>query len=212
MTHLYSISKEGESEFKDTMSYLQTGTIKTLVEHNTLIRSLSYIDVKRSLANILNLDWDTVVLPQDNTWFIQGFKYSLGAIEYTLVMSLSPEGIKEIYAIVHHRVLHVSKYIYGTSDLIALLTGDVLDLKHEFTGYIKYEIRGLLLGYPPCCINGFIDHVKSLESIVDKEPRKLDGSGYLPCIECNSKYTEEELIQNINAVRHSHFKPFPNSN
>ena len=42
----------------------------------------------------------------------------------------------------------------------------------------------------------------SLQNIFLKRPeRKLQGTGFIPCESCNTKYTEEELISKINENR-----------
>ncbi len=55
--------------------------------------------------------------------------------------------------------------------------------------------QGLYYGYPPCCISEFIQFVVSFTcGFPDKRgKRKLHGSGYVPCIICNDKSTEELL-------------------
>lgn len=62
------------------------------------------------------------------------------------------------------------------------------------------EGRGIFLGYPKCCVKEFMD---ILEGNIpeDLEKRKLRGTGYVPCSECNSKYTEKELIDRIDSAR-----------
>lgn len=62
---------------------------------------------------------------------------------------------------------------------------------------------GRYFGYPDCCIRDF-----ESRSRAPKEPRKLHGTGYIPCPTCNMK-SEEELIQAIDTKR-QHDKPFPN--
>lgn len=75
----------------------------------------------------------------------------------------------------------------------------------------KWEKYGLYFGYPQCCINSFIKHATVplwYESItLYPEGRKLSGTGYVPCPECNAKFTEKELIDNINKNRR-HDVPF----
>ena len=65
-----------------------------------------------------------------------------------------------------------------------------------------WEIIGKQYGYPQCCIDEFLQ----LKHLGDG-PRKLCGTGYIPCVECNKK-TEQELIDVINANR-THPTPFP---
>lgn len=68
----------------------------------------------------------------------------------------------------------------------------------------KWKIIGKQFGYPQCCIDAFV----KLEHIGCE--RKLTGTGYIPCIECDKK-TEEELIMIINANR-THSTLFPIEN
>lgn len=65
---------------------------------------------------------------------------------------------------------------------------------------------GSYLGYPKCCIDYFGSVVMPLGGV---PTRKLNGTGFIPCPECNDKYTEQELIDIINENRQSPF-PFPN--
>lgn len=53
-------------------------------------------------------------------------------------------------------------------------------------------------GYPVCCIAEFSTHVIPRS---EKEKRKLWGTGYVPCTECNERYTEQQLIDRINGKR-----------
>ena len=53
-------------------------------------------------------------------------------------------------------------------------------------------------GYPSCCINEFL----TVEPEDRKDtPRKLWGSGYVPCTTCNSQYSAEHLFWRINQNR-----------
>ncbi len=70
---------------------------------------------------------------------------------------------------------------------------------------------GEYYGYPSCCIAEFLEFVLGVmmkkitvenpEKHADRNNRKLNYSGYIPCCECNKK-TEKELINVINANRH----------
>lgn len=64
----------------------------------------------------------------------------------------------------------------------------------------NYLNLGRKFGYPDCCISEFIYCIAS-RTIHRRETRKLAGTGYIPCYECNSKYTEQELVDNINKNR-----------
>lgn len=63
--------------------------------------------------------------------------------------------------------------------------------------------QGMLFGYPQCCVDSFI----TLDHIWDG-PRKLNGTGFIPCAHCNATKSTEELIQEINSKRCREFKPF----
>ena len=57
----------------------------------------------------------------------------------------------------------------------------------------KYAVA---MGYPSCCIREFIQTTYN-EDGYKRKPRKLYGTGYIPCKRCNSKYSEKELFDNI---------------
>jgi hypothetical protein len=67
-------------------------------------------------------------------------------------------------------------------------------------------LSGIYYGYPVCCIDEFI-HYGETDSYEDREKRKLCGTGYVPCEECNKK-SEEELVEAINNNR-LHWQKFP---
>lgn len=67
----------------------------------------------------------------------------------------------------------------------------------------SWDIYGKYYGFPTCCVDKF----HTLEHMSDGIARKLDGTGYIPCLACNSK-SEEELIEAINKNRFDP-KPFP---
>ena len=75
------------------------------------------------------------------------------------------------------------------------------------SSYNNFHLYGYVFGYPLCCIEEFIDHVKN-NSYMSRPLRKLNGTGYIPCSSCDSKYTEEQLISNINKNRSSKLKNF----
>ena len=65
---------------------------------------------------------------------------------------------------------------------------------------MAWVAHGMNYGYPPCCIGEFVIHcIKN--TYKKRETRKLNGTGYVPCCKCNAKFTEKELIQNINRAR-----------
>lgn len=65
----------------------------------------------------------------------------------------------------------------------------------------KFKDLGSYYGYPVCCIDSFLNYTK-------KPTRKLQGTGYIPCENCNVKYTEKELISNINKNRNKTLELF----
>ena len=67
---------------------------------------------------------------------------------------------------------------------------------------LTWDNFGEYFGYPKCCRDSF----ETLEH-VDGDDRKLDGTGYIPCLACNEK-SEEELIAVITANRRATTK-FP---
>lgn len=75
--------------------------------------------------------------------------------------------------------------------------------------FISY---GRYFGYPDCCIEDFVKRVKQFKEgkvgVRPKEKRKLHGTGYVPCPECN-KLDKKTLVATIKANR-AHDQPFPN--
>lgn len=71
----------------------------------------------------------------------------------------------------------------------------------------SFHLYGYVYGYPACCIKEFYHHVKN-KSYLSRPVRKLDGTGYIPCKTCNFKYTEDQLIENINKNRSSGLRKF----
>lgn len=65
-------------------------------------------------------------------------------------------------------------------------------------------------GYPQCCIDSFCSDLSDIHRLMSEErgTRKLTGTGYIPCVDCNEKYTVEQLIDNINTNRDSSIEPF----
>ena len=68
---------------------------------------------------------------------------------------------------------------------------------------------GRYFGYPECCIKDFIKRVGIFRSTkgLKMEKRKLHGTGYVPCPECN-KLDKKTLIETIKKNR-AHPQPFP---
>ena len=65
-----------------------------------------------------------------------------------------------------------------------------------------WEVFGRYFGYPECCIKAFL-----IGSHRGGPKRKLHGTGYIPCTECNEKL-ECELLNSIKTNR-KHYLPFP---
>tara|TARA_R110000868_G_C10973188_1_gene771502 strand:- start:43887 stop:44186 length:300 start_codon:yes stop_codon:yes gene_type:complete len=71
---------------------------------------------------------------------------------------------------------------------------------------VRYIIMGYQFGYPKCCVSHFLKRVQKSDVILRQEfmyetPKKLSGTGYIPCPHCNETKTEEELIKTINTNR-----------
>lgn len=73
-----------------------------------------------------------------------------------------------------------------------------------------YQLMGSQLGYPSCCIEDFLERVTYTADRSSRLAcyRKLSGSGFVPCISCDEKYSEEELINLINNNRSKTLPPF----
>jgi hypothetical protein len=74
--------------------------------------------------------------------------------------------------------------------------------------YDDFFLSGIYYGYPTCCIDEFIFCVEN-GSFMQREKRKLNGTGYVPCEECNQK-SERDLLKTINDNR-LHWQKFPKS-
>jgi hypothetical protein len=83
---------------------------------------------------------------------------------------------------------------------------NINDLSH-LTGPTRSWVMGTICGYPPCCIQDFIDEYSSRCKDNRWVPRHWDGTGYVPCPSCNEK-TREDLLEAIAARRVSSV-PFP---
>lgn len=62
-------------------------------------------------------------------------------------------------------------------------------------------LQGKWYGYPRCCIREYIRDNFSDYKDDTRLGRKLIGTGYIPCSKCNSKYSTQELVDNINKNR-----------
>lgn len=76
----------------------------------------------------------------------------------------------------------------------------------------KWEAYGIYFGYPRCCVDNFLRNVMIPFWYENKnlypDGRLLDGTGFIPCPECNKEHTEESLTALINSKRHCK-DPFP---
>lgn len=68
---------------------------------------------------------------------------------------------------------------------------------------LSWTLHGVFFGYPPCCIAEFV-------ATFERTHRKLNGTGYVPCKQCNARYTSQQLIERINLHRKCG-TPFPNA-
>jgi hypothetical protein len=85
---------------------------------------------------------------------------------------------------------------------------NINDLSH-LTGNTRSWVMGTICGYPPCCIQDFIDELPYRSTCADWPSRQLTGTGYVPCPSCNEK-TREDLLWAI-AVRRVSDVSFPRS-
>ncbi len=76
---------------------------------------------------------------------------------------------------------------------------------NNIKGDSMFEIYGLFFGYPECCVKQFTHDV---DNGISTKGKKLWGTGYIPCNNCNTTKTEQQLIDNINK-RRSYSKAFP---
>ena len=81
---------------------------------------------------------------------------------------------------------------------------NISDIDH-LRGEIRHWVMGTICGFPPCCIGDFI---ANYNTGAIWEPRKLTGTGYVPCPTCNMK-SEVQLRKAIDSRRVSSV-PFPN--
>ena len=68
------------------------------------------------------------------------------------------------------------------------------------------EDMGVYFGYPQCCINEFMGNFRT-GAWRNRGTRKLDGTGYIPCVECNKKSVTE--LKEAIAKHRIHPEPFP---
>lgn len=69
--------------------------------------------------------------------------------------------------------------------------------------------NGVRYGFPKCCVDEFVGRLYTSSLI--REKRKLDGTGFVPCVVCNETKTEEQLVQEIAVNRNHGLPPFPHS-
>lgn len=71
--------------------------------------------------------------------------------------------------------------------------------------YGDWDFWGEWYGFPTCCVEAFnrLDHIGG-------SSLQLEGTGYIPCAQCNASKTEQELREAIAAKRLAPYK-FPHS-
>lgn len=106
----------------------------------------------------------------------------------------------------------VGDVLVQTSGSIAITRDELeksLKLSQE-NDHLLERLDGKKYGYPKCCVESFCQDLNDMDRIMSPErgERKLTGTGYIPCVECNEKYSVEQLINNINLNRSAHIEPF----
>lgn len=71
---------------------------------------------------------------------------------------------------------------------------------HYTDHVVSWTIQGLMYGYPPCCIGEFVICAVT-NTCENRDARKFNGTGFIPCIGCN-KRSETELLADIAKRRH----------
>lgn len=69
---------------------------------------------------------------------------------------------------------------------------------------LHWMLLGIGLGYPTCCIKSFL----GLSHITDPTIRKLEGTGFIPCVHCNETKTTGEMVDEINRARNPNLPKF----
>ena len=70
---------------------------------------------------------------------------------------------------------------------------------HDLDHMVKMDEYADVRGYPQCCRTEFVNRTDSQHK--SRRERNLTGSGYIPCKECNKKYSGIELILRIQKKR-----------
>lgn len=60
---------------------------------------------------------------------------------------------------------------------------------------------GQKYGYPDCCIESFIEDTRDNNRIFRRGERQFFGTGFIPCANCSTNRTHQELIDVINTNR-----------
>jgi len=84
---------------------------------------------------------------------------------------------------------------------------------HTKDQVINNILYGIAFGYNSCCIKYF--NVRQVNGeLFQQRERKLTGTGFICCNECNEKYSEQELTQQINKNRlvSTKFSPIADTN
>lgn len=64
------------------------------------------------------------------------------------------------------------------------------------TAALKYKFLGCVFGYPPCCVDSFIEGKRKARDAGD-----FMGSGFTPCTHCQQTRTTQELVDKVNKAR-----------
>lgn len=68
-------------------------------------------------------------------------------------------------------------------------------------------LDGIEFGYPQCCTESFVRDITEAR-IGRRQERQLTGTGFVPCVTCDVRYTEQELVDIINSKRSKDIPPF----
>ena len=69
--------------------------------------------------------------------------------------------------------------------------------------------RGQEYGYPDCCIKSFVDDACDWRRIEARTVRLFNGTGFVPCVDCNVNRSVSELTNLINSRRDPELGTFP---
>lgn len=84
----------------------------------------------------------------------------------------------------------------------------------KFEQALHFAVMGKWYGIPPCCTAYFIRRVNALDLGLKRQKdfpaSKMDGTGYVPCPECERKYSKRQLKARIRLRRLCPI-PFPHA-